>query len=170
MTEEAPNPGATLALYADGPAQLEAVLAGLTEAELDLAPSADSWTIRQIVHHIADGDDLWKACIKAALGNGEGLFTLQWYWDKPQTEWAANWQYAGRGIEPSLALLRANRRHIVELVQQIPGAWEKSIRVKWPGGEEERISVGEVLEMQAGHAAGHIDDIRMIRQAHITEL
>jgi len=42
------------------------------------------------VHHLADGDDIWTICIKAALGNSEGLFSLQWYWDKPQTEWAEN--------------------------------------------------------------------------------
>jgi uncharacterized damage-inducible protein DinB len=168
MTEQACDPGATLALYADGPAQLEAALKGLTESDLDLAQTSDSWTIRQIVHHLADGDDIWKTCIKAALGNGEGLFSLQWYWDRPQTEWAANWKYASRRIEPSLALLRANRHHIVELVQQTAYAWEKSIRLKWPESEEERITIGEVLEMQASHVVGHINDIRMIRQAHNT--
>jgi uncharacterized damage-inducible protein DinB len=106
MTEQAHNPGATLALYAEGPAQLEAVLMGLTESEQNLARASDSWTIRQIVHHLADGDDIWKTCIKAALGNSEGLFSLQWYWDKPQTQWAENWKYANRRIEPSLACFR----------------------------------------------------------------
>ncbi len=167
MTEQAYNPSATLALYADGPAQLEAMLMSLTESDLNLSQTGDSWTIRRIVHHVADGDDIWKTCIKAALGNSEGLFSLQWYWDKPQIEWAENWKYADRRIESSLALLRANRQHIVELVQQTPGAWEKSIRLKWPEGEEDRITIGEVLEMQASHVVGHIDDIRMIRQAHI---
>jgi hypothetical protein len=166
MTEQADNSEAILAQYADGPAQLEAVLVGLAESDLNLAQTTDTWTIRQIVHHIVDGDDLWQICIKAALGNSEGLFSLQWYWDRPQTEWAENWRYANRCIEPSLALLRANRHHIEELVRQIPNAWEKSIRLKWPDREEERITVGDVLEMQARHVIGHINDIRMIRRAH----
>jgi hypothetical protein len=85
-------------------------------------------------------------------------------------EWAENWKYANRRIEPSLALLRANRHHTVELVQQTPDAWEKSIRLKWPEGEEERITIGEVLEMQASHVVGHVNDIQMIRQAHITKI
>jgi uncharacterized damage-inducible protein DinB len=170
MTEQADNPSATLALYADGPAQLEAALTGLTESDLNLAQTSDSWTIRQIVHHLADGDDIWKTCIKAALGNSEGRFSLLWYWDKPQTEWAENWKYADRRIEPSLALLRANRYHIVELVQLTPDAWEKSIGLKWPDGEEERITIGEVLEMQASHVVGHINDIQLIRQANMTRI
>jgi hypothetical protein len=169
MTEQDYNPNATLALYANGPARLEAALVGLTEPDLNLAQTSDSWTIRQIVHHLADGDDIWKTCVKAALGNREGLFSLQWYWDRPQTEWAANWKYAARRIEPSLALLRANRRHIVELVQQTPNAWEKSTRLKWPDGEEAQITIGEVLEMQASHVVGHINDIQRIRQAQITK-
>jgi len=166
MTEQADNSKAILAQYADGPAQLEAALVGLTESDLNLAQTPDTWTIRQIVHHVADGDDIWKICIKAALGNSEGLFSLQWYRDRPQTEWAKNWRYANRSIEPSLALLRANRHHIVELVQQTPNAWEKSIRLKWPDGDEERITIGDVLVSQAHHVIGHINDIQMIRRAH----
>src|SRR5512140_2279707 len=103
MTEQVDDSEAILALYAEGPTQLDAILTDLTESELDLALTNGSWTIRQIVHHIVDGDDIWKICIKAALSNSEGLFSLQWYWDKPQTEWVENWKYANCSLEPSLA-------------------------------------------------------------------
>lgn len=166
MTEQSTSPEVILNLYADGPAKLEAALAGLSEPDLNLALTSDSWTIRQIVHHIVDGDDLWKTCIKAAIGNSEGSFTLQWYWDKPQTEWAENWGYARRSIEPSLALLRANRCLIYELVQRTPNVLERSIRLKNQDREEERISVGDVLVGQTNHVLGHIKDIQVIRQAH----
>jgi hypothetical protein len=166
MTEQTLNPEETLALYAGGPDQLEAVLEPLSEADLDLSLAPDAWTIRQIVHHIADGDDLWKTCIKAALGNPEGLFHLQWYWEKPQTEWAGNWHYANRPIEPSLALFRLNRQHIIELVRLTPNAWEQSICLKTPRDEEVRITVGDVLESQAQHVVGHIQDIQAILCAH----
>jgi uncharacterized damage-inducible protein DinB len=166
MTTPTESSETILARYAEGPAQLEAALRDLSESDLDLALAADSWSIRQIVHHLADGDDLWKMCIKAALGNSDGLFTLQWYWDKPQTEWVENWKYARRDIRSSLALLRANRQHIMELMQQIPKAWEKSIRLRPPNGQEERVTIGEVVEMQANHIVGHIHDIQSIRQAH----
>jgi hypothetical protein len=157
MSEHTSNPDATLAFYADGPARLEAILNGLTESDLNLAQSADTWTVRHIVHHIVDGDDIWKTCI-----NADGLFSLQWYWDRPQTEWAENWKYAPRPIGPSLALFRTNRHHVVELVRQTPHAWEKSIRIKTPQDEEARITIGEVLEIQAPHVIEHIIDIQTI--------
>ena len=161
------NQNAAISQYADGPVQLNAALKGLTDYDLDLALTTDTWTIRQIVHHLVDGDDLWKTCIKAALGNNGGLFSLQWYWDKSQTEWAASWKYANRPIQPSLELFRANRQHMVELIQQIPNLGERSIRIKHPDiAEEQRITIGFVLEMQIDHLAEHIGEIRAIRQTH----
>ena len=160
------NQKAATSQYADGPIQLNAVLKGLTDSDLDLALTTDTWTIRQIVHHIVDGDDMWKTCIKAALGNTAGLFSLQWYWDRSQTDWAANWKYANRPVEPSLELFRANRRHLAELIQQTPNVWELSIRIKHPQREEERITIGFVLEMQINHMIEHIGEIQVIRQAH----
>lgn len=152
--------------YADGPARLEAALSGLTDSELDLSLGKDAWSIRQIVHHIADGDDLWKMCIKAALGNSDGPFTLKWYWDKPQMEWSASWSYASRSVESSLTLLDANRHHIVELLENVPDALEKSIRLQPPHGDEVHITVREVLEMQVRHMTGHTQDIQAIRLAN----
>ncbi len=166
MTNQADTFKTILAQYADGPMLLEQALGGFNESDLDLALGADSWSVRQIVHHIADGDDIWKICIKAALGNSDGIFTLQWYWDKPQLEWSANWKYASRSTGSSLALLRANRRHTVELVEQTARAWEKSIWLEPPNGQKERITVAWIIEMQAGHVVDHIKDIQAILRAH----
>lgn len=166
MNPKLDSPEELMALYTDGPRQLETALQGLSDDDLDLALSADSWSIRQIVHHIADGDDIWKTCIKMALGNNEGLFDLEWYWQKEQVEWAGSWNYAGRNIEPSLALLGANRRHIAELIRPISNTWDKSVRLRRPGGEEKRITIGEVVGMQAGHVIDHVKDIQAILIAH----
>jgi hypothetical protein len=166
MTKQADTQAEILALYANGPALLEAALNGLSESDLNLALTNDAWSIRQIVHHLVDGDDLWKICVKAALGNSDGSFTLQWYWDKSQLEWSKSWHYASRSLESSLALLRANRQQIMELIQQTPKAWERSIWLKPPNRPKERISIGWVLEMQARHIVEHIKDIQAIRQAH----
>lgn len=77
MTEETSHPHAILARYMSGLTQLQDAIAHLTETQLDIAPSAESWTIRQIVHHIVDGDDIWTIGIKVALGNFQAIFGFQ---------------------------------------------------------------------------------------------
>lgn len=70
------------------------------------------------------------------------------------------------GIESSLALLRANLHHTVELVTLTPVAWEKSIWLKPPKEQKERITVRWIIEMQTGHVVDHIKDFQTILPAH----
>jgi hypothetical protein len=115
------------------------------------------------VHHVVDGDDLWTTCIKAALGNEQGEFTLDWYWGIPQDTWADRWHYAQRPLEVSLALLRATRAHIAELLERVPDGWSRSIGVRTPKDGVERMSVRTVIEMQTDHVAHHLERITAIR-------
>ena len=166
MNDHLSNRESIIAGYADGPNQLETTIAGLSEGELDIAERDDSWTIRQIVHHVVDGDDLWKVFIKRAIGNPGGRFDLQWYWEMPQDEWVKRWTYADREIGPSLALFRASRGHIVQLLEHMPASWERSLLVRWPNEQEQEVKLGWVVKMQADHVPGHVEDIRRARQVH----
>ena len=153
----------TLDLFKQGPSILESALAGLSDSELNYVPSNGGWTIRQIVHHIADGDDLWKTCIRIALGNEQSEFSLQWYKALTQMEWASRWSYEKRSIDISLDLFKANRDHILQLLEYAPDGWSKSVQFREPGGEIEKVPVGFVIQMQADHLVHHvkrIDDIR----------
>jgi hypothetical protein len=163
MDNETISRAGLLDTYAKGPAQLDQILNGLTADQLDQSLSSDTWTIRQIAHHIVDGDDIWNTCIKIALGNPEGEFHLQWYWDQTQVEWAKKWQYKTRSLVISLALFQANRDHIVELLRLMPECWERSARIHWPGETEEgRITIQDVVKMHNNHLAGHLEDIQAI--------
>jgi uncharacterized damage-inducible protein DinB len=160
----AEDPKAVLARYEEGPALLERALAGLTDAELDARPRAGGWTIRQIVHHLADGDDLWKVGLKAALGYPDGEFTLAWYWALPQEEWAESWAYSRRALGPSLALLRASRNQVRQLLAEVPDAWTRTIGVRRPDGDVATIAVGEIVKMQADHVEHHVARILAVRR------
>ncbi len=155
---------AVLTRYMKGPALLGESLAGLQNADLDAPPIQGGWTIRKIVHHVVDGDDLWKVGIKAALGIEEGEFSLEWYGSLPQEVWAECWGYAHRSLDPSIALLRATRDHVVQLFEQVPDAWSRTIGVRNPNGEVETVSVGFVVEMQAEHVEHHVTRILAIRR------
>jgi hypothetical protein len=166
MDDQLSNREEIIVRYYNGPNQLETSIAGLSGGELDIAEHEDSWTIRQIVHHVVDGDDIWKAFIKRAIGNPGGTFDLQWYWEMPQDVWLKHWAYADREIGPSLALFRASRGHIVQLLEHVPACWERSLLVRWPNEQEQEVRLGWVVEMQAEHVPGHVDEIQRARQVH----
>ena len=152
----------TLRRYQEGPQHLEQLVLNLADADLDAKPSQGGWTIRQIVHHIVDGDDIWKMCIKMAMGNEEGEFALAWYWALPQDTWADRWAYDKRSLDISLSLLKAVRAHVVQLLASAPEVWDRSVLVRTPKGEAERISVGFVVQMQGDHVFHHIERIRAL--------
>ncbi len=167
MTEETmQDPKSVTALYWDGARVVEAAIAGLSEAELDCAPDAENWSIRQIIHHLADGDDIWSLAVKMALCAGDAEFDLRWYLRETQIQWSRNWAYTRRDTGPALALLAASRRYIIDLVEAVPGAWERKVTIQWSQQEAEQATVGEILAMQARHVCGHIEEIQKIRQSH----
>jgi hypothetical protein len=153
-------------LYEAGPDCLEAVVSQLVEKDLDLALTRGEWTIRQYIHHLADGEDIWKGFIKRAIGHPGAGFSLEWYWQVSQDTWARNWCYADRPIEPSVALIRASRAHVAQLLRAAPGALEKGLMMKLPDKEEELLSVRGIIEMQTRHLEGHIKDIQRILGLH----
>ncbi len=148
--------------YREGPAMLERAVAGLRDADLDALPSGGGWTIRQIVHHVVDGDDIWKTCIKMAMGNEQSEFNLEWYSVQPQVTWGDRWAYSRRSVDVSLSLFRATRDHILQLLESVPDAWNRSVAVRTRGGEVERVPVGFVIQMQADHVIHHVQRIRGI--------
>jgi hypothetical protein len=144
---------------------LRAAMDGLQVSELDLSRKPGEWSIREIIHHIVDGDYIWKICIQMALGESEHPFHLKWYWETEQVRWSQLWGYSSREIEPSLALLTANRNHTVELLRKVANSLSRTITIEWPGGREEKVKIGSVLEMQTNHVEGHVKDILKIIEA-----
>jgi uncharacterized damage-inducible protein DinB len=165
MDQSLPDPNLTLARFLDGPHQLETALRGVTSYQLDAPPTPPGWTIRQTAHHIVDGDDLWKLILKAAIGEPETGVTLQWYWEKAQDEWANDWAYETRPLEADLALFKANRAHVSQLVTTIPNAWHRSVTIHWPDQQSSGLTVGNIVQMQADHALDHVTNILKMRRS-----
>ncbi len=148
--------------YREGPLLLEEAVKGLADPDLDARPSRGGWTIREIVHHIVDGDDIWKTCIKMAMGNEEGEFALGWYGALSQETWGDRWAYSRRSIDVSLSLFKATRAHVLQLIESGPEVWSRSVLVRTAKGDVERVPVGFVVQMQADHVFHHVERIRAI--------
>ena len=81
-------------------------------------------------------------------------------------EWSEDWAYSRRRLDSSLALYRANRAHILDLIEHTPGALEKSVLLERKGKEAIRITVFDVVELHVQHLEEHIANIKSIRQAY----
>ena len=152
----------TLDRFRTGLAALEEVVSGLGDDALDTVPCGGGWSIRQIIHHVADGDDIWKLAIKMAVGNDGVEFTLGWYQSLTQMEWADRWAYSSRPIGASLSLLRSSREHVLQILDHSPEAWNRAVFLRKPDGQIERVPVGFIVEMQAEHVFHHLRTIQEI--------
>lgn len=158
-------PEETIALYAQGPYELEAALDRLAQDALDLTLTADSWSIRQIVHHLAESESLFLMHIKTALADSGHVYVRPPY---DQDLWPQSLEYTQRPIEPSVALVQASRNHISQLLHYVPDSWEKFVLTKYVPEEDEgrKTTVSDLVNIQVRHMREHCDEIREIRKVH----
>jgi uncharacterized damage-inducible protein DinB len=155
-----------LADYAAGPRKLTEALVGLTPEEIgEMNGGSGEWSVKQIIHHISDGDDLWKMVIKAAIGDPGCRFDASWY--IVGNGWAGTLDYAGRSPDAAYELFESNRRHIVQLIEHYVDSWDRSVTFTLGGVTKERVlTVEEVVRWQVTHTQQHIDDIWDLRQKY----
>jgi len=155
-----------LTRYLQLPDRLEAVIAGLSEADLDRKGAG--WSIRQYVHHTVEGELMWQLFLRAIIGTNGIEFPIQWYFAISQDEWAERWASDKRAVEPTLALFRASTRSLGELLRNVsPEAWEHYGRVTWPGADKETcFTARDILLMHIGHMDQHTADIKAILNLH----
>jgi catechol 2,3-dioxygenase-like lactoylglutathione lyase family enzyme len=159
------SPEETRALYARGGDDVEAALAGLAEADLDLSRAPEEWSIRQIVHHLADIDAMFLLIFESALARSGSTFLRNSY---DQAHWAEALAYKQRAIEPSLALIKATRWHLVQLFPHIADYWDRYVLLKFASdeGQGHKITVGQLLAEMNWHLADHCREIRETRRIH----
>jgi len=145
--------------------QLEAALRGLREEQLDMHAAPGEWSIRQIVHHVADDGDVWCFLIKRALVL-PGCETV--FGEFPGNEaWAMGLETHRRGTRTALALIQAHRRYIADLLTHFSDGWDREIVIRAAEGERAQpLSVRQVVDMLGEHMQEHVNSIRAILAAN----
>lgn len=146
---------AAVRTIAEAPAKVRAALAGLNERQLDTPYRPDGWTVRQVVHHLADSH--MNALTRFKLGLTEEMPTI-----KPYDE--AKWAELADGTSPlvneSVRLLEALHARWVYLLERMkPGDFSRKINhPEW----KQPMSLDTLLALYEWHSRHHV--------AHITEL
>lgn len=156
----------TLVLFLSGAERLEAVLAGLSPASLDLAAKPDEWTIRQIVHHVADDGDAWSMPLKKAIAIPGAPIRFEGF---PGNDvWANAMAFDKRDIAGSVALIKAHRQVMAELARYFIDAWDSRyiVIVDEQGQEVQKVTMGQIVNMVTEHLLEHVDAIEDVKRTH----
>jgi hypothetical protein len=165
MPETKPSYQELLDKYVALPGQLAAAVSGLSDDQLDLSGGPEQWSIRQIVHHLADGQTMWSVCMRIAIGAPGAAMQLDWY--PGNDAWSVRMAFAERSIKPGLALIQGFHAEIAELLTLMPDAWEREVVIGVPGrGDEKAYSVARIITFTSEHFFEHLDEIAAIKHNH----
>jgi hypothetical protein len=141
---------------AEAPARLAAAVAGLTPAQLDTPYRPGGWTVRQLVHHIADSHMNALGRFKLALTEDEP--TIKTY---EEALWAELADTKTPPVEPSLALIENLHTRWVVLLRSLTSAdWPRKFRhPEWGSA-----TVDFLLAQYAWHGRHHVAHITSLRE------
>jgi DinB superfamily len=147
-----------IAQYKDGYRVIAEALTKVTAEELDANPAPGKWSVRQIVHHLADSE--MTAAVRFRLLVAEDRPAIKGY---DQDRFAGRLHYE-RSHEASLELFRAVRASTAELMGCLEEAdWLR----EGTHSEVGRFGLDTWLRTYAPHAHRHAEQIRVARRAAV---
>jgi hypothetical protein len=146
-----------VAEISETPDWLREAVEGLTDEQLNTPYRPEGWTVRQLVHHLADSHV--NAYVRIRLALTEDTPTIRLY---DQGGWA-NLPDAKLGpVEPSLVLLEAIHERWVSLVSILDG--EKLRREFIHPEANQKMNIDTLLAMYAWHGRHHVAHINGLRE------
>ena len=136
------------------PSEINNAVKGLNDSQLDTIYRDGGWTVRQVVHHLADSH--MNALMRVKLGLTENNPTIKPY---DENEWA-KLEDMKLSVEISLSLLESLHIRWIYLLKKISYA-EMSRTVYHPESKRE-MSIKFLIGLYSWHGRHHT--------AHITEL
>jgi hypothetical protein len=136
-------------------AQLSAAVAGLNDAQLDTPYREGGWTVRQVVHHLADSHA--NSVIRFKLALTEDWPTISPYNEKA---WAELPDSKSLPIESSLAFIGAMHERWVALLQSMS---EADFSRGFVHPERGRADLAKNLAIYAWHCRHHTAHITALR-------
>jgi uncharacterized damage-inducible protein DinB len=145
---------AWIASIAAAPARFRDAVRNLDDAQLDTPYRPEGWTVRQVVHHVADSH--MNSYIRFRLALTETDPTVKPY---DEAQWAALHDAHTLPVEVSLQLLESlHLRWVVLLKSLAPADFERTFRHPAMG----QMTLNANLALYAWHSRHH--------EAHITAL
>ncbi len=151
---------AAIATIAALPENLGTAVEGLSASQLDTPYREGGWTVRQLVHHVADSH--MNAVIRVRLALTEEWPTIRPYDEKL---WAQLADASTAPVEISLNLLTALHGRWVLLLRSLTeDQWQRGYTHPESGG---RQTVAEATALYAWHSRHHVAHIAELRKRSV---
>jgi hypothetical protein len=145
-----------IAQIEEAPARLRAAVAGLTDTQLDTPYK--NWTIRQIVHHLADSHA--NSYVRFKLALTEDRPTIKPY---DEGRWAALADSRTGDVAAPLALFEGLHSRLVQLLHTLTP--EQFARTFYHPESQSVVVLNDALSYYAWHGRHHTGQILWLRQA-----
>lgn len=137
------------------PANLRTALGGLSEARLDRRYRPEGWTVRQVVHHLADEHINAFTYFKMALTEDEPVVKT---YDEPR--WAETGDARAAPVELSVNLLTGLHARWVVLLNSLDEEGFGRAYIHRRG----RVSIDDAIQLYAWHGLHHTAHIVGLRE------
>lgn len=142
---------------AELPARLRAAVMRLRPAQLEMTYRPGGWTVRQVVHHVADSH--MNAYIRCKLALTEERPRIKPY---DEQQWATLADVASVNVEVSLALLEALH---LRWVAALRGAPAEAYSRELVHPDHGTLTLDQLVAMYAWHGAHHVAHVGIVAAA-----
>jgi uncharacterized damage-inducible protein DinB len=147
---------AALAQMTEAPALLAAAVSGLTDQQLDTPYREGGWSIRQVVHHLADSH--MQAYVRTKFVSCEENTPVK---PCPWDTWATFADAASGPVQPSLDLIAGLHARWLQYLRALPAeAFAKTMEHPVNGP----MSLDRVVALYGWHGRHHTAQITSLRQ------
>jgi uncharacterized damage-inducible protein DinB len=137
--------------------QLMQNIEGLSETQLRQKPEPGSWSIHEIIMHLADGDIVGSWRMRKALAEQEPRLD-----EFDQDAWDHNLSYLQQDRMLALQLLKALRASNAALLRSLPAeAWDRRGMHVTNGP----MTVYDFFNAYLNHGKEHLDQIQFIKRS-----
>ncbi len=141
-----------MAILTSTPRQIARLVTGVPRKRLSQRPAADTWSVTEILAHLADSEMVYGFRIRMILeANGTPIQATD------QEAWARFSDYGNQDPALSVEAIRVARERTVRLLKGLPKESWKRYGIHSERGKE---TVARVVEMLAGHDLNHMKQIR----------
>lgn len=146
-----------IASFGEAHILLVEALANYPKEMWQFKPTPNSWSIHEIVVHIADSEaNSYIRCRRAIAENGKNVIAYD------QDKWAKSLNYHEQSIEDALTLFKYLRKMSFDLIKDLPeSVWQNTIEHP----ENGTMTLEDWLLVYAAHIPGHIQQMQGVFEA-----